>query len=148
MDGAAAVAHGGAVCAVTLDNAGVALTFADAGDVDAVADGEGVRLQLIAHVQGFVVVQLEFLQDFQVADACLCQVALLATGQVLVGGGHEAQLYGLVAVFFGGLLLHDTAGARLDDGNGHDLAVGVKDLGHADLFADDCLFHTVVSSLV
>ena len=46
----------------------------------------------------------------------------------------------------GGLLLHDGAGAGLDDGNRDHIALFVKDLCHADFLTDDCFLH-VISSL-
>ena len=66
----------------------------------------------------------------------------LALGHVLV-----AQLNGVVAVLLLGLLLHDGAGARLDDGDRDHVARFIEDLRHADLLADDGLFH-VSSSLI
>ena len=148
MDGAAAVAHGGALGIVALDDAGVAFTFADAGGVHLVARSKDVSLQHVAHFELVVAVDLDFLQDTKQLSAGLGQVALLALGEVLLGGGLIAQLDSFIAVLFGGLLLNDGAGARFDDSNGNDLTGFIEDLGHADLFADDCLlFHFGTSSL-
>ena len=72
----------------------------------------------------------------------------LSLGQVLLGGGLIAQLDGFIAVLFGGLLLNHGAGARFDHGDGNHLTGFIEDLGHADLFTDDCLFfHFGTSSL-
>ena len=147
VDRTAAVAHGGALGAVTLDDAGVALALADAGAVHMIALGEHVGPDDIAHVDGGAVVQAELLEHLQGLSARLGQVAQLRLGELALGDGLEAHLHGLIAVVLEGLLLHHGAGAGLDDGHGDDLAVGVKDLRHADLFADDCLFHLVFSSL-
>ncbi|MNL00427.1 hypothetical protein D3C87_1208600 [compost metagenome] len=69
----------------------------------------------------------------QLAFGDLVEVALLTLGQVLGLGVGEAHLDGLVAFLLGGLDLGDEAGARLDDGHGDDLTVGIEDLGHAQL---------------
>ena len=60
----------------------------------------------------------------------------------LAGGDvAEAQLHGLVAVAFHGLLLHHGAGASLDHGDGNDLAVLIEQLSHAQFLADDTFLH-------
>ena len=53
----------------------------------------------------------------------------------------EAYLDGRVAITLHGLLLHDSAGTRFDDGNGNDAAVFQEELRHADLRAENRLFH-------
>ena len=64
-------------------------------------------------------------------------------GLVDLLGAHfaVAHLHGLVTVGLDGLLLHDGAGAGLNDGDRNDLAVGVEQLGHAQLLADDTFLH-------
>ena len=59
--------------------------------------------------------------------------------QVLQAEGPASLLLGVD----NGLLLHDGAGAGLDDGDRNDLAVGVEQLGHAQLLADDTFLHCV-----
>ena len=58
----------------------------------------------------------------------------------------KAQLNRIVAVFFGGLLLRDDAGACLDDSYRNDLAALIENLGHAHFFADDRFLHFHVIS--
>ena len=75
-------------------------------------------------------------------------MALLGLVELALLNVLETELYGVVTVLLLGLELRNDAGARLDDGAGDDLAVGVEDLGHADLLADDRFVrHSVFSSL-
>src|SRR5699024_533555 len=96
---------------------------------------------------GVAVVQLELLQGALASVASLLQVTQLRLGELLLSYVAVAQLNGVVAVLLLGLLLHHGAGARLDDGDRDDLAGFVEDLRHADLLADNGLFH-VFSSLI
>ena len=139
MDGAAAVAGGGALCAPALDDALIAVALADTGDINEVASLEGVSLHNVADVQLGSVVQVEFAQVLFGRHASLVQVAHLALGQLLLGHILVAQLNRIVAFLLGSLLLNDRAGSRLNDGDGDHVAVLVKNLGHAHFFADDCL---------
>ena len=132
--------------AAALDHALIAVALADAGDVHAVAGSEGGGGDLIAHIQLSGLVQFELLEHPQ-SLASLLAVAQLRLGELALGDFVEAQLNGGVAVFFLGLLLHHGAGARLDDGDRDDLAGFIEDLRHADLLADNGLFH-VYSSLI
>ena len=141
VDGAAAVGHPAASGVPALDNALEALTLADAGHVDVIALGKGVGLNLVAHVHLSCLVQLEFLEHFLHGDFRLLQVTLFRLGELPLGHVLEAQLHGVVAVLLLGLLLHHDAGACFDDSDRDDLTGFVKDLGHADLSADDGLFH-------
>ena len=140
MDGAAAVAHGGALCAVALNGALVAVALAGAGDVHKVALFEGVGLDDVADIQLGSVFQVEFAQILLGGHASLVQVAQFGLGQLPLGNILKAQLDRLIAFLLGSLLLNDGAGTRLNDGDGNDLAVFVEDLRHANFLADDC-FH-------
>ena len=128
------------VSAVALDDALVAVALADAGHVHAVALGEHVHLHLVAHVHLGGLGQLELLQGLLAGVAGLLQVAQLRLGELALRHVAVAELNGVVAVLLLGLLLHHGAGASLNNGDRDDLAVGVKDLRHADLLADG-LFH-------
>ena len=142
VDRAAAVGHGGAACAVALHNALIAVAFADAGNVDLVAGSEGVRLDFVADVHVGSAVQLELLQDLlELLQAGLLLVAQLGLGQLALQDILEAQLDGGVAVGLVGLLLHHGAGAGGDDGDRDHVPGLVEDLRHADLLADNGLFH-------
>ena len=57
----------------------------------------------------------------------------------------ETDLHRFVAVGLGGLHLGDGAGARFDDGDRHQTSVGDENLRHADLLAENCLFHGYTS---
>ena len=143
MHGAAAVGGGSALGAPALDDAGVALALADAGDIHFVAFLEGVRLDDVADVHLRGIVQTELVQHAQRAGFRLVEVALLGLGELALTDFVEAQLNGGVAFLFDCLLLDHFAGAGLNDRDGHDLALLIEDLGHADLLADDGLFHGV-----
>ena len=143
MPGHRAGAVGGlqAVAAVALDDAGIAVALADAGDVHMVACGEGVGLHDVADIHLGGLVEFKLLQVLLGGHAGLAEVAHLGLGEPALAHILEAQLNGLIAVLFGGLLLHHDARSGFNDGNRDDLAVGVEDLAHADLLADDCFLH-------
>ena len=139
MDGAAAVAHGGAAGVPALHNALVAVTLGGTGHVNEVALFERVGLDDVADVQLSGILQIELAQVLLGSHARLVQVAHLGLGQLALGDILEAQLHSGVAFLLGSLLLDDGAGARLDHGDGNDLAVFVEDLRHTDFLANDCL---------
>ncbi|MPM75190.1 hypothetical protein SDC9_122181 [bioreactor metagenome] len=64
VNGAAAVGHGSAVSVPALDDAGVALSFGNAGDVHMVAGVEHIGFQLVADIHGCTRFQFEFLKHF------------------------------------------------------------------------------------
>ena len=146
VDGAAAVARRGTALAEALDDAGVALALAGAGHVDLVALGEQVGLDEVADLQLAAVLKTELLEVLDHAHARLLQVAGLGLRQLLLGHVLVTELDGVVAFLFLGHLLHDHAGAGLDDGDRNDLSGLVEDLRHADLLADDGFLHWNVSS--
>jgi hypothetical protein len=53
----------------------------------------------------------------------------------------ESQLHGGIPIACRRLRLHDGTGARLDDRHGNEAALTRKDLGHANLLADDPAHH-------
>ena len=126
---------------MALDDAGVALALADAGDVDALALFEHVGLEDVADVQSAAVLEAELVQVAQVAGAGLGEVAALRLGELLLADFVKAELHGVVAFLVGRLLLDDDAGAGLDNSDGDDLAGLIEDLRHADLLADDGFLH-------
>ena len=130
-----------------LDDAGVALALADAGDIHFVAFGEDVGKHSVAYVIRRNIVQPELFQVFLHADAGFLQVAGFRLAQLFLGDIRKTQLNGIKAFFVRSFLLHNGAGAGLDDGDRDHLACLVKDLRHADLLADNGLFH-VFSSLI
>ena len=69
----------------------------------------------------------------------LCDLATnRATGET-AGLVEKAQLDGRVAIPLDGPHDHYRTGPRLDDGDGHRSAIGVEDLRHADLAAEQAL---------
>ena len=145
VDRTAAVAGGGTALAKALDNAGVALALAGAGDVDLVALGEDVGLDGVADFELGAVSKTELLEVLHSADARLLEVAGFGLGELLLGHCLVAELDGLVAFLVLGHLLDNRAGAGFDDGHGDDLAGLVEDLRHADLLADDGFLHFISS---
>ena len=128
-----------AVGAVALDDALVAVALADAGDVDLVADCENACLNFVADVHLGGLLHAELLEVLLEGNLSLFQMAELRLGQLGFLDVLKAKLYGVVAVFFGGLLLGHDAGAGLDDGDRDEAVVGVPDLGHAELRAQQAL---------
>ena len=141
VDRAAAVAGRGALRAEALDGALIAVALARAGHVDVIAGREGVRLHDVADVELIAVFQTELFQVLLGLDARLGEVALFRLGELLGGSVLKTELNGGIAFLLDGLLLHDHAGACLDDGHGNDLARLIEDLRHADLLADDGFLH-------
>ena len=115
------------------------MALAGAGDIHEVAFLKGVGLHDVAHVQLGGILQIELAQVLLGGDAGLVQVAHLGLGQLALGDILVAQLDGGVAFLLGSLFLDDSAGARLDHGDGDHLAVFVEDLRHTDFLANDCL---------
>ena len=109
MDGAAAVAHGGALGAPALDAPG-SRALGGAGHVYEVALLEGVGLDDVAGVELSGVLQVELAQVLLGGHASLVQVAHFGLGELPLGNVLIAQLNGVVAVLFGSLLLNDHAG--------------------------------------
>ena len=104
---------------------------------------EDISFDFVFYVILFRILKTELSNESLVRYASLVEVTL--GGLVDLLGAHfaVAHLNSLVAVRLNGLLLHDGAGAGLDDGDRNDLAVGVEQLGHAQLLADDTFLHCV-----
>ena len=137
VDRSAAVRLRPAVRAPALDDAGITVALAGAGDVDEIAAGEGVRLDDRAELKLAGVVKRELAQIFLGSDARLFQVAHLALGELALRHVAIAELDRFIAVLFSGLLLRHDARAGLDHGDRDHVAGFVEDLRHADFFADD-----------
>ena len=77
-------------------------------------------------------------------DAGLLQMADLGLRELPLGDRVERELDGVVAVDVGRLHLDDRARPGLDHGHGrHHPGVGVEDLAHAELLAEDA-FHVFI----
>src|SRR5690606_18033499 len=134
-----AVAGGQAAEAVALHRAGGALALADGGDVDLVAVGQHVGLELLAHLVLGHVVEAELDEPDARLDARLLELPELGLGDLAGLLRAEGDLQGGVPVALVGLDLHDAAGLDPEDGHGDDAVVVVPDLGHPYLLAHDCL---------
>ena len=106
-----------------LDNALVALALGNAHNVDLVACCEDISLQHVANVHCGNIFQTELAQGLLGGNVCLLEVTCSCLVDLLGGNLAEAQLNSLIAIALDSLLLHDGAGACLDDGDGDDLAV-------------------------
>ena len=121
------------------------MTLADTGDVDLVAFREHVGLHDVADFELAGILKTELLEMLDHAHAGFLQVTLLAVRELLLGYFFVTELDCLVSFLLLGHLLHDHAGAGLDDGHGNDLASLIEDLRHADLLADDGFLHCISS---
>lgn len=122
------------------------LTFAGADDVDLIASSENVSLEDIADVHAGNIVQTELTKGALRSDVCFVEVAFGCLVDLLGAHFAKAKLDCLIAVGLDGFLLHDGAGAGFDDGYGNDLAVFIKQLGHAQFLANDTFLHLCKSS--
>src|SRR5690606_20304996 len=130
VDAVGAVAGGEAAEAVALHRTGEALALAHGRDVDLVAVGEEVGLELLADRVLGDVVEAELDETGPGLDAGLLELAQL--GLADLGGllRAEGDLESGVAVSLVGLHLHDPAGLDPQDGHGDNAVVLVPDLGH------------------
>ena len=138
---ASAVALTQTVLAKALDNALVALALGNACNVNLVACCKDVSLQDVANVHCGNVVQTELTQGLLGGNVCLLEVTCSCLVDLLGGNLAEAQLNSLIAIALDSLLLHDGAGACLDDGDGDNLAALIEQLGHTDFLADNAFNH-------
>ena len=136
-----AVRHSELVQIPTLDCAGVTATLGDARDVDLVACGEGIGGDHVTNVECGAILQTELLQILLQSNACLLEMTLLGLGQMLFLNILEAELNGVIAVFFRSLLLCNNTGAGCDYRDRDHVSGLVEDLRHTDLLTDNTLFH-------
>ena len=137
--GAVGVAKG--LLAVTLDGALIAFTFAHAADIDCIAAGESICLDDIANVVGSAVIEPEFPERLLRSNICFVEMAFHGFVDLIGLCVAVAQLDCIVAVVLNGLLLHNRAGADLNDSDRNDFSGFIENLGHADFLADDTFFH-------
>ena len=137
--------HGSGVLVPAKDRAGVAVALAGAHNIDAVALFKDADFDVLTYFIVLRIVQTELAEITGGRHASLLEVALLGLVLKLLHAALreslEAYLDGRVAITLHGLLLHHGAGARFDDGNGNDAAVFQEELRHADLRAENRLFH-------
>src|SRR5262245_39535831 len=131
-----AMGLGAAAEVVALDRALEALALRSAGDLDLLADLEGLDRHRLAHgpLAGVVTELLDLAVRARVG---LLEVAELGLGQVLLLGGVERELHGLVAVALDRADAGDRAGPGLEHGDALDGAVLEEDLRHAELLGED-----------
>ena len=130
-----------AVLVPALDDARVAVALGDAGSVHLVACRKDVRLDLVPHFVALDTVEAHFAQDFAGGDPGFFELTEIGLVERLLLGGNESQLERRVAVRLGRFDLNYGAGTCLDDRDGNHFPVFRKQLGHANLAADDCFTH-------
>ena len=135
--------------APTLDSAGEALTLGSAGHVDLSALFEQVGGQFLASLELIDVVGAHLNEVATRGDTSLGKVASQRLGHLGRVDGAVAELDSLVAVGFLGLHGSHHIGGHVDKSNGHEEAVLVPHLGHAELLAQQSLAirHNASSSL-
>jgi len=129
------------VCSPSLDRACVAVTLAGTGNVEHLAVFKLIHIQYIADIHLSGLFQLEFLQILFHRNICFCKVTLfrlVGTTFLLV---LKTDLNGTVSVHFYGFFLDNRTRTSSDYRNGNQIAVLCEDLGHTELFTQDCLFH-------
>src|SRR4051794_6244330 len=131
-----AVGLGAAAEVVALDRALEALALGGARDLDLLADLECLHRHGLANRQlaGLVA---ELLDLAVRAGVGLLEVAELGLREVLLLGGAERELHGLVAVALMRADAGHRAGPGLEHGHALDGAVLEEDLGHAELLGED-----------
>src|SRR3954468_9398655 len=132
--------------AVALDRALEALALGGAGDLDLVAGVERLDRDGLPHreLAGLVA---ELLDVAVRAGVGLLEMAELGLGEVLLLGGAERELHGLVAVAVVCADARHRAGARLEHRDALDLAVLEEQLGHPELLGED-RGHAQLTSLI
>src|SRR3954470_5836821 len=131
---AVALGAGGEV--VALDRALEALALGLAGDLDGLADLEGLDGHGVSHRELADLVA-ELLDRAQRRRVGLLEVAELALAQGLLAHGVEPELDRLVAVRIPGADADHRARAGLEHGDALDLAVVEEALGHPELLGED-----------
>src|SRR5712692_2543843 len=110
-----AVRLGPAAELVPLDEALEALALRRGGDIDELAGGEDLRLELLAGLEAFVAPDLD---DVAVRlDVCLLELPVGWLGELFLVRHLERNAGGRVAVFLGGAQAQDPAGAGLEHGH-------------------------------
>ena len=137
-----AVRHPTAGKVPTLDHALKALTLGGPGHIDNVTDLEQRATgNLIANIELVDAISTEFAKGRKRSLAGLLEMPhLRLTGPVgcLL---TKTDLDSIVAISSNGLFLQDHTGACLDDRHRHPPSVGGKDLGHAQFFTHNSLYH-------
>src|SRR6185503_1433674 len=122
--------------AVTLDDAREAAALRGALDVDVLALLEDRRVQRLAERVGAHIRDAEFTQVARRRKVALRELAEVGLREALLLVRAEAELERGVAVALRGADLRHGARPRLDHGHGHDVALLVEDLRHADFSAN------------
>ena len=135
--------------APTLDGTGEALTLGGAGHVDLSTLFEQVSSQFLAGLELIDVVGAHLDEVATRGDTGLGKVASQRLGHLGGIDGAVAELDSLVAVRFLGLHSGHHVGGHVDKSDGHEEAVLVPHLGHAELLAQQSLAirHNASSSL-
>jgi hypothetical protein len=92
---------------------------------------------LLSDLKRSGIAHAEFAQIPEGGDLGFLEVILQRLGQPLGVPLFKTQLHGTVPIPFRGLDLNHGAGAGFNHSHGHNPAVFMEDLAHAQLFADD-----------
>ena len=141
MDRTAAVTCRCALSVVTLDRTGKALTFAYTDNIDLVPLSKDISLENVAHINCGIVLQPKFLEMLFHWKVVLFEVTRFRLCEPILGDIAVTQLYRSIAFLIRCFFLGNNAGTCFNDGYRNHFPVGIKELCHADFFADDCLFH-------
>jgi hypothetical protein len=115
-----------------------AFALRDADDIDELAFGESGDVYDVADLERRGRVEADFREDARgVFEAGLLRVAEFGGAGVLLLLRREADLDGVIAIGFGGLHLHDRAGAGFDHGDGHEHILCVVNLRHPDFLTEE-----------
>src|SRR5579859_3343201 len=126
---------------MSLDGSGETLTLARSYHIHVVASSEHVYRQALPFLYvGFL--HTELAQVLQRRVVALDQMAALTAGQFFRGHFFKAQLHSSIAIVLRSADRGDKAWAGLNDGDGRNLAVRVKDLTHANFLTNNALHGT------
>src|SRR5436189_2914649 len=129
---------------VTLDETLETLAFAGRRHIDELTGGEDLGLELLSRLDTVVVADLD---DVAVrVEVCLLELAEPRCVQPAFFHAPEGDAHGLVAVLLGGSQPEHPAGPGLENGDRGGRAVGVEQLGHAQLLGEQAL-HDLISML-
>ncbi|CAB4827548.1 unannotated protein [freshwater metagenome] len=132
------VGCGHALETVALHDAGKSLALASSSDVDQFTCLEQLGTELLANLVLRGVIDAEFNKLDSGLDSSRCELPGLGLGEFASITMPVRHLQGAVSVTFLGAQLHHTGWRYAQHGDGHDVIVGVPDLGHAQLLSYDC----------
>src|SRR4029077_8863281 len=131
---------------VPLDEALQALACRGLGDVDELAGGEDLGLELLARLETFIAADLDDVAGR--LDVGLLELAVGGLGELLLVRRLERDAGGGVPVLLGGAQAEDPAGAGLEHGHRRGGAGGLTELGHPNLPCQQALHRQLLISML